>query len=138
MKNIFKYVLVVVGFISLALGGVGIVLPIIPTTPFFILSYVCFFKGSDKFHNWFTQSKAYSKYVEDFVVRNSLTLKRKLMILLVADILIIFSMLIIRNLYVNIALVTIMIIKVWYFMFKVKTIPEHQNEFEIQHKNIEE
>lgn len=138
MKSIFKYVLVLVGFISLGLGGVGIILPILPTTPFLILSYVCFFKGSDKFHNWFMKSKAYSKYVEDFIQGNSLTLKRKMTILLVADGLIILSMIIVRNLYMNIVLVVIMLIKIWYFMFKVKTIPEQHSEFEIEHKNIEE
>ncbi|MGL4760706.1 MAG: YbaN family protein [Sarcina sp.] len=122
MNKLFKTFLLGVGFISLIFGTIGIVLPVLPTTPFFILSYMCFFKSSDKFHNWFIKSKFYKNYVEDFVNKKGITLKRKISIIIVADIFIVTSMLIVRNLYMNIFLTGIIIFKYWYFFFKIKTL----------------
>ena len=47
-----KIVFVTLGCISLALGVVGIVLPILPTVPFFLLTAFCFAKSSERLHSW--------------------------------------------------------------------------------------
>ncbi|WP_297438269.1 YbaN family protein [uncultured Clostridium sp.] len=124
MNRILKVFLLIIGFISLIIGCVGIALPVLPTTPFLILSYICFFKSSEKFNRWFVGTKLYKTYVEDFVKKKGLTLKRKISIIIVADIFIITSMIIVRNFYMNIGLSIIIIFKYWYFFFKIKTIKE--------------
>lgn len=51
-KKMLKTILIIVGSVSLALGILGIFLPLLPTTPFLILSAFCYSKGSDAFHKW--------------------------------------------------------------------------------------
>lgn len=43
---------VVIGHTSLAIGFVGIFVPLLPTTPFVLLAAVCYSRGSDRFHAW--------------------------------------------------------------------------------------
>ncbi len=42
----------VAGLISLVLGIIGIFLPLLPTTPFVLLSAFCFSRGSQRLHDW--------------------------------------------------------------------------------------
>ena len=57
MNKVKKYCYILVGLIALALGSIGVILPVLPTTPFLLLASFCFAKGSDRFHDWFNNSK---------------------------------------------------------------------------------
>jgi len=58
--------LVVAGFISIALGVIGIVLPLLPTTPFILLAASCFAKSSPRFHRWLLQHPSFGPLIETF------------------------------------------------------------------------
>lgn len=62
-----KISLLIIGHISLGLGVLGIVLPILPTTPFLLLSLACFAKSSDKLHGFILNNKYLAPYVKDFM-----------------------------------------------------------------------
>jgi uncharacterized membrane protein YbaN (DUF454 family) len=47
-----KWIYLTVGWISLGLGFIGIFLPVMPTTPFLVVSAFCFSRGSEKLHRW--------------------------------------------------------------------------------------
>ena len=62
-----RIIYLIIGFLSLALAIVGVVLPLLPTTPFLLLSIACFSKSSKRFENWLYHTKLYQTYVADFV-----------------------------------------------------------------------
>lgn len=122
MNRIKKIIFVIVGVISLLLGIIGTVLPILPTVPFLLLTSYCFARGSNKFEVWFKSSKIYKKYLENFILNKSMTLKQKIYISTFADIMIAFPLIILNNLYIKLFLIIIIIFKYYYFIFKIKTI----------------
>jgi len=115
-------ILVALGFLFVGLGTVGIFLPVLPTTPFYLLVVTCFAKGSPFFHNWFITTKVYKKHLENFVNTKSMTLKTKLGILIPVTIMLFFVVLMNDILIMRIAIIVLLFIKYWYFIFRIKTI----------------
>lgn len=70
-----------VGFLSLALGTIGLVLPILPTVPFYMATLFCFGKGSTRLHQWFIGTSMYTKHVAPFERERALTRKSKISII---------------------------------------------------------
>jgi uncharacterized protein len=122
IKKIINWVFILCGFLSLGLGIIGIVLPVLPTTPLFLLAAFFFVKGSDKFDRWFKGTKLYKRYLEDFVRERAMPLKQKWTILLTADVMIAFPFFLIDSIIVKILLILVVAYKYYYFMRKIKTI----------------
>jgi uncharacterized membrane protein YbaN (DUF454 family) len=69
----------VVGWLSLALGTIGIVLPLLPTTPFVLLSAYCFSKSSVRFHRWLLTHKVFGPLVRDWEQGGVIRIKAKIL-----------------------------------------------------------
>ena len=69
----------IVGWISLALGVLGIVLPLLPTTPFVLLSAFCFSKSSARFHQWLLNHRVFGPLVKDWQRHGVIQLKAKIL-----------------------------------------------------------
>jgi len=123
MRKITKLLFILMGFIALGLGMLGIILPLLPATPLLLLASFCFIKGSARFEHWFKGTKLYKKHVESFVNTRSMTLKQKLTILIFADIMILTTMIFVDNLAVRLILLLIILYKYYYFIYKIKTVP---------------
>lgn len=130
MKRIKKVLYVTVGFIAFALGAIGVVLPVLLTTPFLLLASVCFAKGSDRFNNWFVSTKIYKKHLESFVQERAMTLKQKIVILAFADTMIAIPFIMVDNLMMRITLILVVSFKLYYFIFKIRTINPNEIEAE--------
>ena len=107
-----------IGFISLALALVGVVLPLLPTTPFLLLSIACFSKSSKRFEDWLYHTKLYQTYVADFRETKSIARERKKKIIVSIYILMGISIYFAPLLPVKIGLGALTIF-ITYYLFKV-------------------
>lgn len=120
-KDNMKIIYVILGFISMGLGIAGSFLPGLPTVPFLLLASFCFARGSERFHGWFTQTKIYKNYLEDFEKNRSMTLKAKIGLLCLSSTMIAFPIFFVKNNYLRLALILVVIFKYYYFIFCIKT-----------------
>lgn len=121
--NIKKAFFVVLGCLSLGLGAVGAVLPILPTVPFLMLATFCFAKSSEKLHNWFISTKLYKKNLESFVQGKGMTMKTKIRIMIMVTILMSIGFIMMHAVPVGrIILGIVWIFHVLYFIFGIKTL----------------
>jgi hypothetical protein len=72
-----RVLLVGAGFCSLGLGVAGIFLPVLPTTPFLLLSATCFLKSSNPLYRWLTGHRVFGKYIENYLKYRAITLRAK-------------------------------------------------------------
>lgn len=123
-SKILKIIYIVLGFLFLGLGALGVALPILPTTPFLLLASYCFAKGSDRFHNWFISTKLYKNHLEEFIKTKAMTLKKKLSILLPVSAMLITTAIFISNIYARIGIFLIIVLKYYYFFAHISTVKE--------------
>ena len=121
--NIKKAFFIVLGCLSLGLGALGAVLPILPTVPFLMLAAFCFAKSSEKLHNWFISTKLYKKNLESFVQGKGMTMKTKIRIMVMVTILMSIGFIMMHAVPVGrIILGFVWIFHVLYFIFGIKTL----------------
>ena len=65
-KKIVKALYFTGGTISLILGIIGIVLPILPTTPFLLLAAACYARSSEKFYNWLLNNRILGSFIRNY------------------------------------------------------------------------
>lgn len=133
-----KVILIILGFISMGIGIIGIVTPILPTTPFLLLASFFFAKGSKRFHDWFISTKIYKKYLESFVQSKAMTLKNKFTILFPVSCMLIITFIFVNNLYARLVLVILFIGKYLYFFTQIKTIAKEETEIKKNKEMVKE
>ena len=74
-----RLVLIVVGLVSVGLGAAGIVLPLLPTTPFLLLAALCFSRGSQRFHRWLLSHRLLGPYIRGYVEKRGIPLRAKIL-----------------------------------------------------------
>lgn len=108
MKLFVKVVLIAAGSLCLGLGVVGIFVPVLPTTPFLLLSAVCYARSSDKLYYWVLHNPWFGKYIRDYREKRGIPLRTKIWALALLWITIGYSALfVIPIFWVKILLVTI-------------------------------
>lgn len=77
-NKITKYILAAIGLIFLGLGIIGIFLPLIPTTPFLLLSAALFMKSSLRLYNWLMNHKYLGKHLQNYILHKTIPVKTKI------------------------------------------------------------
>lgn len=122
-NNPMKLIWLLLAFLLMGIGAVGVILPVLPTTPFLLLASFCFAKGSERFHRWFMGTKLYKNHLESFAESRSMTLKTKLCILLPVSGMLLLAFLAMSNWYGRGFILLLIFFKYVYFFTKIRTIP---------------
>lgn len=72
-----RYLLLAVGWLSVALGVIGIFVPVLPTTPFLLLAAACFARSSRRFYDWLVMHPRLGPWFRDYLEGNGIPLKGK-------------------------------------------------------------
>ncbi|WP_195268525.1 YbaN family protein [Eubacterium sp. 1001713B170207_170306_E7] len=123
-----KTLYLIIGFLFFGLGAIGVILPVLPTTPFLLVASYCFARGSKRFNDWFLSTRIYQKHLDSFVKERSMTLKTKISLLSFASAMLILAFCLVDVIYARILIIAVIIFKYYYFIFRIKTIREVQND----------
>jgi hypothetical protein len=73
--------LIITGIFFVSVGTLGIVLPLLPTTPFLVLASMCFSRSSERFHNWLLNNKWFGAYIKNYRAGKGISLRQKIVVL---------------------------------------------------------
>lgn len=73
-----RYALLAIGWLSVALGVIGIFLPVLPTTPFLLLAAACFMRSSERFYLWLINHRHLGPWIVDYLEGEGIPLKGKI------------------------------------------------------------
>jgi uncharacterized membrane protein YbaN (DUF454 family) len=80
-RKIVRTLWFIAGTICVVLGAVGMVLPLLPTTPFLLAAAACYYKSSEKMHRWLLNNKWFGEYIRNYTEGKGLTKKTKIIAL---------------------------------------------------------
>lgn len=123
-----KYLYFIIGMIFTGVGMIGILLPVLPTTPFLLAAMFFFTKSSNRAKVWFEGTKIYQNHLNDFVTKREMTLQTKAIVLSFASLMLLLAYLMMDNIYGRIIIVLLVFFKYYYFAFRIKTVKEVKND----------
>jgi uncharacterized membrane protein YbaN (DUF454 family) len=77
-EKLKRQLLMAGGTLSLAVGIAGIIIPLLPTTPFLLLAAGCYLRSSQKFYNWLMGNRWLGAYIRNYIGGRGMPLKVKL------------------------------------------------------------
>ena len=127
MHHLKKAFFIALGCVSLALGTIGIVLPILPTVPFYLLTAFCFANSSERLHDWFIHTTVYKKYIGSYFRRRGMTKKAKCLLIGTVTAIMVPGFILMDKVPVGRAIMLVVWMgHIFYFGIKVQTITQQE------------
>lgn len=97
----------VIGFLALGLGMVGIALPVLPTTPFLLLAGAMFMRSSDRWSHWLLNHHSFGSYIRNYIEHKAVACQSKILAMALLWPTILFSVWLVDWLWLKVLLVLI-------------------------------
>ncbi|MDD4245077.1 MAG: YbaN family protein [Candidatus Methanomethylophilaceae archaeon] len=97
MNRAKRTALVAAGSVAMVIGGIGVVLPVLPTTPFVIVAALCFSTSSPRMYGWITRNRYFGEYIENYREGKGVSRRTKAYALIFLWSMLIISGIIMRN-----------------------------------------
>lgn len=121
-QNTVRLLYIIAGTLSLIIGIVGIVLPVLPTTPFLLLSAACYYRGSEKLHSWLIQSKLFGPTIRDFEEKGGMKQSTKIKALVMLWVTVLVSAFLVLDSFIHRLGVIVLASIGTFFILRIKTI----------------
>ena len=76
--DIRKAVLIFTGTVCVALGVLGMFLPLLPTTVFLLMAAYCYSRSSERFHTWLLTNRWFGPYISNYKSGKGISLRQKI------------------------------------------------------------
>jgi uncharacterized membrane protein YbaN (DUF454 family) len=77
MNSVFRICFISAGTVCVALGVLGIFLPVLPTTPFLLLAAFCYARSSERLHRWLLTNRWFGDYIKNYREGRGMRLRDK-------------------------------------------------------------
>jgi len=78
-EKLKKILYIFAGTFFLAIGTIGIVIPVLPTTPFLLLAAACYIRGSDRLYHWLLNNRIFGEFIRNYKEGKGITLRNKVL-----------------------------------------------------------
>ena len=123
-ERLVRGTLFIAGSFFLGLGIIGIVIPLLPTTPFLLLAAACYARSSKRFYNWLLNNKLFGSYIRNYREGKGVPLKVKLLSIFFLWLTIGISMYVFVNLLLVRIILIVIAIGVTIHILTIKTLKE--------------
>lgn len=107
IKSAKKYVFMLFGSISLVLGIIGVIIPILPTTPFLLLSSFFYLRSSNRLYQWLIHHKIFGSYIYNYLTYKAVKQSSKIGALVFLWLSLLISISIVASLHLTIFLIIV-------------------------------
>lgn len=107
LYSVKKYLLILLGSLSLAFGVAGIFIPVLPTTPFLLLASFCYLRSSKRMYYWLINHKILGAYIYCYITYKAVPMKTKAGTIVFLWATLILSMLLTSSLHIRLFLLAV-------------------------------
>ena len=76
-EKVKRLLFTILGTLFLGIGCIGLILPILPTTPFLILATACYVRGSDRIYRWMMRNRLFGEFIRNYLEGKGITSRQK-------------------------------------------------------------